>query len=446
MPECSANATRSEMRDGMRVDWDVPIPVDDGTVLRADVFRPIQEGRYPVLLSYGPYAKGLAFQDGYPSAWKRMVDASIPDVAGGLLQPVPELGGGGSGEMGARRLRLRARRFARRRALAGLHRPFLAARDAGLLRLHRVGRRAALVQRQGRAQRHFLLRHEPVARRRAAAAASRGDVRLGGRGRLVPRRDASRRHPLHLLGELVRHAGEDRAARPRRARPAQPRHGRAGLRAARRCPTRELAANRCDFGDDILAHPLDDDYHRARSPDWAQDHGAVPFRGQLGRPGAAPARQLRGLRPRGVEGEVARGARHRALDALLHRLRPRPAEAVLRPFPEGRGQRLGRQPRVQLQVRHPDRFVERAREGMAARAHALDVFYLDVATGALGEAEAQGGEASFDALGDGLTFCRAPLPGARDHRAARGELRLFLDRATRTCSSCCASSRRTCAR
>src|ERR1700738_838015 len=69
-----------EIRDGMRVEWDVPIPMDDGLVLRADIFRPIADGRYPVLLTYGPYAKGLAFQDGYPSAWERMV-APHSDVA-----------------------------------------------------------------------------------------------------------------------------------------------------------------------------------------------------------------------------------------------------------------------------------------------------------------------------------------------------------------------------
>ncbi len=34
----------SEVRDGMRIDWDVPIRVDDGLVLRADVFRPIAAG------------------------------------------------------------------------------------------------------------------------------------------------------------------------------------------------------------------------------------------------------------------------------------------------------------------------------------------------------------------------------------------------------------------
>ncbi|HZV48415.1 MAG TPA: CocE/NonD family hydrolase, partial [Candidatus Dormibacteraeota bacterium] len=43
----------------MRVEWHVPIPMDDGIVLRADVYRPVAEGRYPVVLTYGPYAKGL---------------------------------------------------------------------------------------------------------------------------------------------------------------------------------------------------------------------------------------------------------------------------------------------------------------------------------------------------------------------------------------------------
>ena len=64
----------TEIRDEMCIDWDVPIEMDDSLILRADVFRPLKEGRYPALLTYGPYAKGLAFQDGYPSAWQRMVE------------------------------------------------------------------------------------------------------------------------------------------------------------------------------------------------------------------------------------------------------------------------------------------------------------------------------------------------------------------------------------
>lgn len=31
---------RSETANGMRIDWDVPVPMSDGAVLRADVFRP----------------------------------------------------------------------------------------------------------------------------------------------------------------------------------------------------------------------------------------------------------------------------------------------------------------------------------------------------------------------------------------------------------------------
>src|SRR5215469_1693635 len=72
----------SETRNGMRIDWNVPIAMDDGLVLRADIFCPLGEGRYPVILSYGPYAKGLAFQDGYPNAWQRMIDQH-PDVTAG---------------------------------------------------------------------------------------------------------------------------------------------------------------------------------------------------------------------------------------------------------------------------------------------------------------------------------------------------------------------------
>ncbi len=73
---------KSEIRDGMRIDWDVPITMDDGLVLRADVFRPVAEGRYPALASYGPYGKGLAFQEGYKTAWEIMA-RDYPDAVSG---------------------------------------------------------------------------------------------------------------------------------------------------------------------------------------------------------------------------------------------------------------------------------------------------------------------------------------------------------------------------
>src|SRR5678816_4963700 len=72
----------SEVRDGMQIDWDMPITMDDGLVLRCDVFRPLKKGRYPVLLSYGPYGKWLHFEDGYKTAWDRMA-LKHPDVMAG---------------------------------------------------------------------------------------------------------------------------------------------------------------------------------------------------------------------------------------------------------------------------------------------------------------------------------------------------------------------------
>jgi predicted acyl esterase len=64
----------------MKIEWDVPITMDDGAVVRADIFRPAADGRYPVVLAYGPYAKGLNFAEGYADPWNIMLK-SHPEVA-----------------------------------------------------------------------------------------------------------------------------------------------------------------------------------------------------------------------------------------------------------------------------------------------------------------------------------------------------------------------------
>ena len=75
-------ALKSEIRDGMRIDWDMPIQMDDGLLLRADIFRPTHNKKCPVILSYGPYGKGLSFQEGYKTAWEIM-ERENPDVIRG---------------------------------------------------------------------------------------------------------------------------------------------------------------------------------------------------------------------------------------------------------------------------------------------------------------------------------------------------------------------------
>ncbi len=73
---------KSESRDGMQIDWDAPIAMDDGIVLRADVFRPVGDRKCPAILSYGPYAKGLDFREGFKSQWTRLIKA-VPDTLEG---------------------------------------------------------------------------------------------------------------------------------------------------------------------------------------------------------------------------------------------------------------------------------------------------------------------------------------------------------------------------
>lgn len=77
-----SDSDRMEIILGMQVIWDAPIEMDDGVVLRADIFRPEKEGRYPVIITHGPYGKGLGFKDGYKSSWDKMV-AAYPEIEQG---------------------------------------------------------------------------------------------------------------------------------------------------------------------------------------------------------------------------------------------------------------------------------------------------------------------------------------------------------------------------
>ena len=113
--------------------------MDDGIVLRADVFRPGAEGKYPALVSYGPYGKGLAFQEGYKTAWDIMCRENPDAVAGStnkyqsweVVDPekwVPD---------GYVCVRVDSRGAGRS---PGIHRPQWRAREQGFPRLHRVDR------------------------------------------------------------------------------------------------------------------------------------------------------------------------------------------------------------------------------------------------------------------------------------------------------------------
>jgi predicted acyl esterase len=56
----------------MVLDKNVAVPMRDGAVLRANVFRPEGEGRYPVLMTLGPYGKDVHLSQFMPEAWEAL--------------------------------------------------------------------------------------------------------------------------------------------------------------------------------------------------------------------------------------------------------------------------------------------------------------------------------------------------------------------------------------
>ena len=408
MSEPSQVAAKREIRDGMRIDWNVPIAMDDGVVLRADVFRPIGEGRYPILLSYGPYAKGLSFQDGYPSAWERMI-SQHPDVAAGssnlyqsweVVDPekwvphdytcvrVDSRGCGRSPGYVDNFSERETRDFYACIEWAGTQ-PW----SSGKVGLNGISyyainqwhvaslqppHLAAMCVWEGAADWYRDMTHHGGIL--STFWANWYDMQV----KTVQNGLGERGQTSRATGELV--------CGPETLSEAQ------------------LAANRCDFGNVILAHPLDDHYHQVRSPNWAKV--TVPFlsAANWGGQGLHPRGNFEGftraassqkwLEAHGIEHwthfytDYGRGLQKRFFDYFL----------------KGEKNNWERQPRVLIQVRHVDHFEERAEQEWPLARTQWTKFYLDfTASGLVADAPSQPGSRSFEAMGDGLTFLTRPL-------------------------------------
>jgi predicted acyl esterase len=400
-------AGTSEIRDGMRVDWDVPIAMDDGVTLRADVFRPIAEGEYPAILTYGPYAKGLSFQDGYPSAWQRMV-AEHPDVAYGstnryqnweVVDPekwVPD---------GYVCVRVDSRGAGRSPGHLDPFSPretkdfYQCIEWVGLQKWcnGKVGLNG--ISYYGINQWHVASLQPPhlaaMCVWEGAADWYRDMTHHGGivstfwanwfdmQVKTVQYGLGERGPVSRVTGKLV--CGDETLS------------------------DRQLAANRADFGDEILAHPLDDEYHRARSPAWNKI--TVPLLTTANWGG-------QGLHPRGnFEGFMRAASRDKWLEAhglehWTHFYTDYGVGLQKRFFGHFlKGERTGwqEQPRVQLQVRHVDRFVERHENEWPIARTKWTALHLDAA-GNLNREPCRANEAvTFDAMGEGVTFISRPF-------------------------------------
>lgn len=68
--------------DKMIIERDVPITMDDGLVLRADVFRPKGDTPSPVIMSLGVYGKGVPYREAFAPQWEVLMSTK-PEVLQG---------------------------------------------------------------------------------------------------------------------------------------------------------------------------------------------------------------------------------------------------------------------------------------------------------------------------------------------------------------------------
>jgi uncharacterized protein len=399
---------RTEVRDGMRIDFDVPITMDDGVVLRADVFRPLHEGKFPVILSYGPYAKNLAFQDGYPSAWQRMVEKH-PDVTAGssnlyqsweVVDPekwvphnyacvrVDSRGAGCSPGFIDHFSPRETKDFYDCIEWAGVQ-PW----SNGKVGLNGISY-------YGINQWHVASLQPPhlaaMCIWEGAADWYRDMTHHGG----ILSTFWENWYDMQV--KTVQFGAGERCKRSRVTSDQ--------VCGPETLSEEELARNRTDFGAQIVSHPMDDDYHKARSPNW--DKVTTPLFSAANWGG-------QGLHPRGnFEGFVRAAAKHKWLEAhgiehWTHFYTDYGREQQLRFFDHflhGKKQGWSKQPKVLLQVRHVDKFEPRAENEWPLKRTRWTKFYLDPVSMTLTTKKPSGNaQLKFPAMGDGLVFLTPPL-------------------------------------
>jgi predicted acyl esterase len=391
---------------GLVTEWDVPITVSDGTVLRADVFRPAGDGRYPVILSYGPYAKGLAFQDGYADQWELMV-AQHPDVARGssnryqnweVADPekwVPDgyvcvrVDSRGAGRSPGRLDPFSPRET--RDLYECIEWAAVQPWSTGKVGLNGISYYAMNQWHvAGLAPPHLAA----ICVWEGAADFYRDGAYHGG----ILSTFWQHWYPNQVT--RVQHGVGDRGARSRVTGET--------VAGPETLSEEELAAARADFGADIRAHPLDDEYHQARSADWARI--TVPLLTAANWGG-------QGLHTRGNFEGFTRAASERkwlevhGLEHWTHFYTDYGLDLQKRFFAcflHGDDSGWRDQPAVQLQVRTIEGFFQRSEQTWPLARTEWTRHYLWPDTGELAS-EPGSGSVSYRADSEGATFTSPPL-------------------------------------
>ena len=423
--------SRSEVRDGMRIEWNVPIPMDDGLVLRADVYRPIAEGRYPVILTYGIYAKGLAYQEGYPMQWEKMV-ADHPEI------------------------------------LEGSSNKFQCWEVTDPERWVPQGYAVVRVDSRGAGWSPGFM--DPMSPRETddiylciawagTQPWSNGKVGMLGISYYATNQwQVAAKHPPHLAAiipwegqndpyrDFLYHGGILSQFQERwwKQQVINVQYGR-GEKARKNPNTgesiagpvtlsdQELAGNCADAFADTKKHPFVDDWHRARTVDLSQVTVPLLTCANWGGQGIHPRGNFNGFmesasRQKWLE---AHGDSHWSLFSSGYGLdlQKRFFDYFLKGVDNGWEKQ---QPKVQLNIRHPgEKFVLRGENEWPLARTRWTKFYLDPAGMALTpNPVAAGGPVEYDALGNGLTFWTPPLAKATEITGPLAA-KLFISSSTR---------------
>ena len=400
---------QSVVADNMRIDWDIPIPMDDGIVLRADIFRPVEEGRYPVILSYGPYGKGMPFQVGYKDQW-RIMASQHPDVTAGstnkyqnweVVDPEKWVLHGYAcvrvDSRGAGRSPGRIDIFSPRETkdlYDCIEWAAVQPWSTGKVGLNGISYYAMNQWHVASLQPPHLV---AMCAWEGAADFYRDIVRHGGIASLTFWENWYTTQVVHLEHGYGARGFVD------------PNSGML-VSGPETLTDEELAEKRVDLSGQVLAHPLDDEFYRGRSPDWSKItiplFSAANWGGQ-------------GLHPRGnFEGFTQPASEQKwlevhGLEHWTHFYTDYGRELQLRFFDyflKGIVNGWDQQPPVQLQIRHVDRFVERPETEWPLARTRWTKFYLDPARRMLqDQPSADETRISYRAMSDGVTFITAPL-------------------------------------
>ena len=394
------------------IERDLPILMDDGNELRADVYRPDTSEPVPVILNHGPYGKGIPFRDGaYAERYQRLVGEH------------PEILEGSSGEYltwetvdperwvpaGYAVVRVDSRGAGRSPGYLDIWSPREALDLAQAIEW--AGTQAWSSGRVGLCgisyyamNQWHAARHQPphLAAMLAWEGANDHYREITRHGGILGDAFFHLWYPSQVLGD--QHGlGTNGPLDPWLGEPAT---------GPETLTEEALRANRADPIENYRAHPLDDEFHRSRSADFTRVTAPLLSAGNWGG---------LGLHSRGnFEGYTQSASRQKWLEVHAGRheewfylpygldLQRR----FLDHFLKGEDNGWDREPPVILNIRHADGRIDvrKEHEWPLARTRWTRL-HLDASGGALRSAPPpQPASSSFEALGEGITLASEALP------------------------------------